>query len=368
MLLFFCLWQQDITQSVLLFLSWTILHSFLTACLTHVTLTGHVGNCCSKTGVCVISPCRQRILESVRGLLDVSYASLITIWAAYLLATSRMDLESHAFLYCSALGYHVYAVFWTLRDFLMMRHRDVQLHKYGLVYTFKNKMLYLIQCFLSIILVATGLCALSHEMGSWKNSSVSMFKEMYATVPYNHPKSYQTRAIAHHLLTKSSDVAPLLTSNLLIHELPNIFFNMIKLFRLSSYKTNHLNYDILTNGKKDSARSLGAWSRERGIINPPLMQTCTLEDALSKLHRITFVFVRVLGGFLTLSRILQMEILVRDTLYVASALLYHGIAIYLFGGIVAYTAKRSGSKHMDLKKSFSWQLATAVSDDWLHYS
>ena len=368
MLLFFCWWQQDIVQTVLNFLSWTILHLFLTVCLTHVTLTGHVGSCCSKTGVCVISPCKHRVLESVRGLLDISYALTVTAWAVYLLITARTDIDSHAYLYSSVLGYHIYAIFWILRDFAIDRTKNMKLRKYAPVYIGKNKVLYLTQCLLSATIVASGISALSHEMSTWNNSAVPMIMDTKSNIPYNHPTSYQRRAISHHLLTKSSEIAPLLTVNLLIHELPNIFFNMIKLFRLSSYRTNHLNYDIWPNENHEAGESSAAWRRERGIIKPPLMQTCTLEDALSRLHRVSFVFVRVLGGFITLSRILQTELLVRDTLYVASALLYHGIAIYMFGGIVAYTAKRSRSRQPALRKSFSWQLATAVSDDWLNYN
>ena len=366
-------------QFLLAFLSWGILHAFFTVSLTHITLTGHMGSCCSKRGSKVVSPCKQRLVEAVRALLELTYAVVIPSWSFYLLVTGRMDVESHAFLYITALGYNFYSIFWAVKDFGWVRSSKFPFfnQQQAPSYIGKNKLLHLVQCILATCIVAAGVEALSNEMGNWKNSAVPLMMDLHSTSGYwNQPTNVQKKALSHHLLAKSSEISWLLTLNLLVHEFSNVFFNLIKLLRVTSYKASQIkqspwkndNNHCQPNAEAAVAFGPAAWRRERGMIKPPYMQHYILEDVLSKIHRATFVIFRVFGGFATLHAILKTEVLVRDTFYVSSALLYHGIAIYLFGGIVAYTAKRTKSQKLGLRKSISWQLATAVSDDWLNYN
>ena len=376
MILFLCLWQLNIMQSVIAFLSWTILHVFFTISLTHLTLNGHQGPCCNtrnKNGTLVPSPCKQRLVQSVRSLLELTYAVIIPVWSLYLLLTGRNDIESHAFLYITALGYNVYSIFWAMKDFGLLQSKKFPFFTKQPVSSFmgKNKLLHLVQCILATCITGASVSVLSNEMANWRNSAVPLMMDV-RSVPsgLNHPTNVQKKALSHHLLAKPSEVAWLLTLNLLVHETPNIFFNTIKLLRITSYKASQIKSRDFHHPNAETAVAAGvaAWRRERGMIKPPYMQHYILEDVLSKLHRLVFLCFRVLGGFMTLNQILKSEMLVRDTLYVASALLYHGIAIYLFGGIVAYTAKRNKNRKLNLRKSISWQLATAVSDDWLNYN
>ena len=355
-------------QTLLSFMSWTILHYFLSVSLVRITLTGP-GACCIKSGKGNHCACKQKIVESVRGLIDLCYAVVISMWGFYLLLCGRNDIESHAFLYITALGYSLYSTYWALQDFGLHGTRVFPFfnHRFVPTYLGKNKLLNLIQHFLTDFLIAAGIEALENEMSLWKHSAIPLMMDITAGV--------KKKALSHHLLSKPSNIAWLLTINMVIHEFPNIFFNTIKLMRITSYKPPHqpnlcqMARNPYQSGS-ESAASIGAaaWKRERGMVKPPAPQSYFVEEIMSKVHRLAFVFVRVLGGFVTLSLILQTEILVRDTIYIAMALLYHGMAIYLFGGIVAYTAKRKMGRKLGLKKSFSWQLATAVSDDWLVYN
>ena len=378
MVLFLCLWQHNVMQFLIAFLSWGMLYLFLTISLTHITLAGHVGPCCNTHGSNNFSSCKQRLGIAVRALLELCYAVVIPAWGFYLLVTGRTDVESHAFLYITALGYQCYSIFWAVKEFGWVRSSKFPYFNQKSIPSFfgKNKLLHLVQCLLATCIVAAGIEALSFEMTNWGNSAIPLMMDINSKNSWNKPTNVQKKALSHHLLAKSSEIARLLTLNLLVHEFPNVFFNVIKLLRVTSYKASQIKQSRWKsdNGRyplnTESSMSMGtsAWRRERGMIKPPYMQHFIVEDVLSKIHRVAFVIFRIFGGFATLHWILKTEALVRDTFYVSSALLYHGIALYLFGGIIAYTAKRSKSQRLGLRKSISWQLATAVSDDWLNYN
>ena len=375
MILILCLMQNNALQSILAFFSWTILHTFFSACLSHLTLTGHMGYCCAKKGPRVTGACNQKMMDSIRALLDVTYSVILPVWAVYLILTHQLDVESHAFLLIAALGYNVYATYWAVKNFTWTRTRNFLFenrHR-GPMILGKNKVLNLTLCSLSTAVVLTSIKVLSVEMTRWRNSIIPIMLDMHPSSSWAQPTVVQRKALSHHLLSKQSEIAWLLTLNLLVHELPNLFFNILKLLRLSNFQTNQMKHCVWTtdnyceNVKAAATLGAAAWRRERGITCPPCRRKSTLEELLSRLHRLSFVLIRVLGGFIVLNRILMTEILVRDTSFTACALLYLGIAIYLFGGIVSYTAKHTKSKYCP-RKSLSWQIATSINDEWLNFN
>ena len=375
MILLFCLWQNNALQSIIALCSFPILHVFFTASLSHLTMTGAMGYCCAKKGASIVGRCNVRMIESVRTLLDLTYSVVLPLWSLCLLVSMQLDVESHAFLYITALGYHLYSTYWAFKNFTWTRTRNFPLinkHNTPIVIG-KNKLLHLVLSVVSTFIVITSFKVLSFEMTKWRNSIVPLMLDMHPTSSWAQPTVIQRRALSHHLLAKQSQVVWLLTSNLLVHECPNIFFNLLKLLRLSNYQSNQIKQCVWTTNNYaancKAAASLGAaaWKRERGISCAPCRKKTNLEEYLSRLHRLSFVIVRVAGGFFTLNRILMSELLVRDTGFVACALLYHGLAVYLCGGIIAYTAKHSRLGRAP-NRSLSYQLATSMNDEWLRFT
>ena len=375
MILLFCLWQNNALQSMIALLSFPILHIFFAASLSHLTMTGHMGYCCTKRGASVVGPCNQRLVESVRGLLDLTYSVILPIWALFLLLNLQLDVESHAFLFITAFGYHLYSLYWAFRNFTWTRTRNFPFDNqhFKPIAIGKNKLLHLVLCVISTFIIISSIKVLSFEMTKWRNSILPLMLDMQPASSWSQPTITQRKALSHHLLVKQSQIAWLLTLNLFVHECPNIFFNMLKLLRLSNYQTHQLKQCVWTTNNYaencKAAANLGAaaWKRERGLAKPPCRKKTKLEEYLSRMHRLSFILVRVVGGFFTLNRILMSELLVRDTGFVASALLYQGIAIYLCGGIIAFTAKQSRLSRYP-KKSLSYQLATSINDEWLRFT
>ena len=362
------MWQNNALLLLTALFSWTILHFFFIASLSHITLSGHMGHKTKFVGLC-----EQKMIDSVRGLLDLTYAITLPIWAIYLLVAVKLDVESHAFFQVSALGYNLYSTYWALKNFSTIEERKAKDPERNevIVKTNKMKLIHFIQHISTTIIVMASIRALSNETSKWRNSIIPLMLDMHPSSAWGKPSVVQRKALAHHLLGKTSEIAWLLTLNLLVHETPNIFFHLLKLLRLSKYQTSQMKECVwTTNNYAESvqaAASLGtaAWRRERGVECSPSRQKSKFECVLSTFHRVFFVLLRIIGGFAVLNRILMAQDLVRDTTYVVSALLYQGMATYLFVGILAFTAKESNLDKKYSKESLSWQLATSVSDEWL---
>ncbi|CAK8671126.1 unnamed protein product [Clavelina lepadiformis] len=340
--------------------------------LNQVAVTGQAAAAGSdRRGLKVVRSCQQKILKSIRGLFDLSHSVLVSIWA-FLLITSRMnDVESHAFLLLSSLGYHSYSTYWLLREFLDSKKRD-QLENNSN----NSSWIRLIHSCLSLAIVVFSIRAISIEMAGWRNTVVPLMMDMHPSSGWNQPTNVQRKALSHHLLAKSSDIAWLLTLNLLVHELPGIFLHTIRLMKISDptdgqIKEESWTNDVFQSEPASSAASIGAaaWRRERGlkISDNKKKRNSVAEKTLSILHRVSFALIQVLGGFIVIHLVLVKESLVRDTCYVASALLLHGMTLYLFGGIISYTTKANsaGAARGRTKRSLSYQLATSVNDSWL---
>lgn len=84
-------------------------------------------------------------------------------------------------------------------------------------------------------------------------------------------------------------------------------------------------------------------------------------------HFLSFAGLRVVGGLITLRRILGIEDIVKDTSFLTAVLLHYGLALYLFGGFISFATKRMTrrSERIQPKRSISWRLMTSVSDEWL---
>ena len=374
MILLVCLWQTSPMQSLIAIFSWSILHALFTVSLSQLALTSHMSNCCSKKGAKIVGPCKERLYESVRGLLDLVYAATATSWGIYLLLTARLDVNSHAFFYTTSLGYYLYSSYWSLKTVgWSLRKKSAATDKQKKNSEIrKNKILHLVECLFPTAIVISALKALSSEMTRWRNTILPIMLDLQPGSNWAHPNAMQRRALSHHLMSKSSEIAWLMTLCLILHGFPNVFFTLMKLLYLSNYQVNQMKHYIwaVDNHVVDvcSAAELGAtaWRRERGFCRPPGRTKSQLELVLSKLHRLSFFIVRVLGGFATLNRILMTEALVLDTAYLSLSLLHYGLAVYLFAGIISYTAKQSKFNTIP-RKSLSWAIATSANDDWLRF-
>nr|XP_002130642.3 uncharacterized protein LOC100183793 [Ciona intestinalis] len=354
MILLICLWQQNILQTVLVLGVWTIMHAFFMFSLSHITVTGHMSGCCDQKGAKIVGPCRLRMVQSVRALLDFSHSTIITLWALYLLATQQDDVESHAFLYLISFGFYLYESYWNVKDVFAAESNHS--HPHGGVGGNESSTLRLLQNVLSAIIVALGFRAVSKEMSSWRNSVVPLLMDLHPTSSWNSPSHTQRKALANHLLSKPSGICGLITMNLMVHEVPGLFKSMLKLYRISTFNNDRLKQRSWLPGSvgnnNDVAASLGAhaWRREHDAIKT---DRGAIETMLSGVHRISFIFIRVVGGFLSLGTILTTESLVRDTPYVTVAMVYHGMAVYLLGGII--TAAAAWTSNHDLRRSSSWR-------------
>uniref|UniRef100_H2YN05 Uncharacterized protein n=1 Tax=Ciona savignyi TaxID=51511 RepID=H2YN05_CIOSA len=349
-------------QTVLVFTVWAILHAFFMFSLSHITVTGHMSGCCDRHGAKIVGPCRLRMLQSVRSLLEFSHSAIVILWAIYILGLQQNDVESHTLLYVISFGYHIYDSYWNIRDVFVAESKNSRhVHPHDIPDPGKGKSsaLRLLQNLISAGLVGLGLRAVSNELTNWRSSVVPLLMDLHPSSSWNTPSYTQRKALAHHLLAKTSEISSLISLNLLIHELPNIFRSTLKLYRISTYNNERMKESMWIHqdsGRNNTAvaASLGAtaWRREHKTAQA---DRSAIEGFLSGLHRISFIFIRVLGGFLTLGSVLTTEALVRDTAYVTVAIVYHGLAVYLLGGIVS-SASSAWTSSEDLRRSLSWQL------------
>lgn len=90
--------------------------------------------------------------------------------------------------------------------------------------------------------------------------------------------SAHRRVLSGHLLGKTSKIAWVASSILLVHETPNIFYNLLALFKLSPAQSTGFQAntwsaklgDQKTNGMTAASLGAAAWMRERGGQTGPV--------------------------------------------------------------------------------------------------